>query len=161
MKKYLSKENQSFLNMNKADGLFPADYVKYDAAGVRYTGCMRCGTPVIMRDQEIIKCPHCHKEISVEKQTLKALPNLVKVKHDLDDGSYIEILSCIECAKHFEEMTEETENRLRAQLCYGWAKDMTFGRKHETDIKKYVDRQQGISFKKSPKEELHVKQEIK
>lgn len=157
MKKYLSEDNQLLLNKNKADGLFSPDYVKYDASGVKFTGCMRCGTPVIKRDSEIIKCPHCNKEIFVEKQTLKELPNLVKVRKFLSNGSYIEIISCVNCAGYFEDMTEEEEKRLIAQLCYGWAKDMHFARKHERDIKAYIDEQQKLSFKKKEKEsEFHA-----
>lgn len=152
MKDYLNKENQRLLDKYGIDGLFPPDYVKYDSGGVKHTGCMRCGTAVIVRQQDVEKCPHCGKEILVQKNTLKELSNHRKVRKDIVGGSYVELISCEECVAKLQDMSIEEEKRIVAQIAYGTAKDMTFGKKHKNDIKKQVERMEKMEFEKPEKE---------
>jgi len=145
---YLPKDYNDLLDLFKQDNLFDPDYVIYDEYGVKQTKCQRCGTVVVHRMSEMIRCVHCNKTFQIETKLLKELPNLVKIEKDLSNGKYVALLSCQECAPYFENLNESEEKRILAQLCYGWAKDLKQSKRPSKDIQNYIDKRVKLKFEK-------------
>jgi len=152
---YLTEEQIELLDEHNEDGLFNPHYVEYDEKGHKSTRCMRCGDLVILRDTIQAECPHCGKTFPVESPLMRQLPNLRRLRKELEDGSFIDLLLCADCHVLMEG-EENDDDRIMAQINAGWIIEMERGKKSPTEIQEVIDREKSKKIKKVKEDELPI-----
>lgn len=99
-----------------AEAFYDKPYLEYDEYGLKQVNCMRCNVPVKTRTIRLVR--HKEGEEPVYVEAIRAQSNLVRIPVELNNGSWTNLLMCLDCKKNYA-FWEEKEGMAR-QLKAGW-----------------------------------------
>ncbi len=133
--------------------MYDKDYLEYDEFGLKVVGCMRCNKPVkVRRYKDVIS--HTGKSITVAY--IKELVEFKPVALMLSNGSYTNILLCIDCAKN-KENTEEERDGMTKQFRRGHELEAEYLKIGQAEIKLMADSYNKLSVTDKKATSIKVK----
>jgi len=112
---------------------YSEDYVEFDKLGIKEVRCMKCNTPVAVRD---------HTGIGDENVlAMRKLSNWRQVRIELNNGSYAEPIFCVQCASNIDE------KKTISQIKKGWQIELKAKGFNDDEIKEKLKHYDKLDIK--------------